>query len=241
MKYDKSPLAVETADLRNLARLAMSRIDIQPLFWSFRYRGRKILGNLLSIPYWSGSLPIFAYTRLPKDIEVRGYLGYTNIGSEKVFFADSADDAKFLYGPVVEVESPPRLIAKALSGRGALRSKPIPAKARNLYSLLRVLLIMSDSTASPPIWHHEESSGRHILGVVAPFYEYYEASALPVFFYVELAEKPGPFIKYQAIDGRETLEYAPNVSDMRHFYARVITVKQIPFLKLGKRGKRGEA
>ncbi|MCD6421138.1 MAG: hypothetical protein J7L17_01870 [Thaumarchaeota archaeon] len=236
MKYEKPPLAIEVADLANLARLAMSRVDVQPLFWSFNYRRQRIFGNLLSIPYWDGSLPIFAYTKLPQNIQIRGYVGYTNIGSEKVFFTDSASDAKFLYGPVVEIESPPKLIANALSRRRGLRMKPIPVKARNLYSLLRVLLIMSDNTASPPIWHYEKRSNEHVLGVIAPFYEYYEASALPVFFYVELSENPGPFIKYQAIDGKETLEYASKVSDMKHFYARVITVKQIPFLKLGKRG-----
>ncbi len=236
MKHEKPPLALEVADLTNLVRLAMTRMDSQPLFWFFNYRKQRIFGNLLSIPYWHGSLPIFAYTRLPQDVAIKGYIGYTSLGVEKVFFTDSTDDNRFIYGPVIEIESAPRIISKALSMKNGLRVKPIPIRAKNLFSLLRVLLIMSDNMVSPPIWHYEISPNRHILGVIAPFYDYYEVSALPVFFYIELDKKPAPFIKYQALNGRETLDYAENISDMKHFYARVITIKQIPFLSLRKLG-----
>ena len=231
MREERPPIAIEVHDLTNLARLATSRVDVQPLFWSFKHRGQSILGSLISIPYWRGSLPIFAHIRSPRDLEVKGYIGYTNLGVEKAFFAESADDTRYVYGPVIEVEAPPKLLTRALTSRSMLRVKPISVRAKNLSSLLRVLLIMSDNASSPPIWHHEASEGKHVLGVVAPFYDYYDANALPVFFYVEVDEAPAPFIKYQAVGGKEILGYAQSISDMKHFYGRVITVKNLPFLK----------
>ena len=237
MREERPPIAIEVQDLTNLARLATSRVDVQPLFWFFKHRGRSILGSLISIPYWRGSLPIFAYIRSSRELEVKGYIGYTNLGAEKTFFAESADDTRYVYGPVVEVEVPPKLLTKALTSRGMLRVKPIPVRAKNLSSLLRILLIMSDNTSSPPIWHYEVNEEKHVLGVVAPFYDYYDANALPVFFYVEVNERPAPFIKYQAIGGKEVLGYAQSISDMKHFYGRVITVKHLPFLKLRPKGR----
>lgn len=238
MREERPPIAMEVQDLTNLARLATSRVDAQPLFWFFKHRGRSILGSLMSIPYWRGSLPIFAYMRSSGELEVKGYLGYTNLGTEKAFFAESADDTRYVYGPIVEVESPPKFIVKALTSGCKLRDKPIQVRARNLPSLLRMLLIMSDNTSSPPIWHYEVNEKKHILGVITPFYDYYDANALPVFFYVEVREKPAPFIKYQAMGGKEAIGYAQSISDMKHFYGRVITVKQLPFLKLRQKSVR---
>jgi len=236
--YRRPPLALEVLDLVNLARLAMSRADVQPLFWAFKYRGSEILGSLISIPYWRGSLPIFAYIKLKRGEKLKGYVAYTSIGIEKAFFTESSDDTRYVYGPIVEIENPPRILAKALSSRKGLKEKPITVKARNLSSLIRVLMIMSDNMVSPPIWHYKVSSKKHILGLIAPFYDYYEANALPVFFYVESNQKPAPFIKYQATNGREELLFADSVSDMKYFYGRVVTVKEIPFLTICRRGRR---
>ncbi|MCD6312275.1 MAG: hypothetical protein J7L79_00495, partial [Thaumarchaeota archaeon] len=164
MREERPPLAIEVQDLTNLVRLATSRVDVRPLFWFFKHRGRSILGSLMSIPYWRGSLPIFAYTRTPEELEVKGYVGYTNLEEENVFFAESADNTRYVYGPIVEVEAPPKLLLKALSARGRLRVKPIPVRAKSLFSLLRILLIMSDNTSSPPIWHYEVNEEKHVLG-----------------------------------------------------------------------------
>jgi len=236
--YRKPPLALEVLDLLNLARLAMSRADAQPLFWAFKHRGKEVLGSLISIPYWRGSLPIFAYIRLKIGEELKGYVGYTSIGVEKAFFTESSDDTRYVYGPVVEIDDPPRILAKALSSKRGLKEKPVAVKARNLSSLIRVLMIMSDNLISPPIWHYKMSPKKHILGLMAPFYDYYEANALPVFFYIESDRKPAPFIKYQAMNGREELYFAESVSDMKYFYGRVVTVKEIPFLTIRRRRRR---
>jgi len=233
----KPPLALEVLNLLNLARLTMSRADAQPLFWAFEYRGKWILGNLLSIPYWRGSLPIFAYTGIGEE-ELKGYVAYTSIGTEKAFFTNNSSDTRYVYGPVVELDEPPKIITRALSSKKGLREKPIAIRAKNLASLIRVLMIMSDNMISPPIWHYEAGPKRHILGLIAPFYDYYEANALPVFFYIESKDPPSPFIKYQASDGGEELLYADSISDMKYFYGRVVTIKNIPFMRLRRRSRR---
>jgi len=226
----KPPVAVEVADLKNLARLAMSRADVQPLFWSFKHKGKIVLGHLSSIPYWRGNLPIFAYTYLRE--KPKGYVAYTNLDKEAAFFTDSSDDTRYFYGPVVETDDEPELIAKALSGRRVLREKPLTIRAKDVGSLIRVLMMLSDSTVSPPIWHYSGGRNKHILGLIAPFFDYYEANALPVFFYVESRERPpSPFIKYHASGGREEILYADHVSDMKYFYGRIVTVYNIPFMR----------
>ena len=234
----KPPIALEILDLLNLTRLAMSRADTRPLFWEFPYRRRRILGSLVSMPYWRGSLPIFAYTKLKRDEVPKGYVGYTNIGFERAVFTDSADDTRYFYGPVVEMDDPPSLLAKALSLKKGLKDKPVTVKARNLSSLVRVLMIMSDNVNSPPIWHYKAGPRRHILGLLTPFYDYYDANALPVFFYVETDREPGPFIKYQSTEKKEELSFTDSVSDMKYFYCRIVTVKGMPFLTLRKRRRR---
>lgn len=231
-KLRKPPIAIQVVDLVNLARLATSRTDIQPLFWTFNRDGKRIIGHLSSVPYWRGNLPIFAYTYL--DQEPKGYVAYTNIGKEEVFFTHSSDDAKYAYGPVVETDDEPELISKALSKKRQLTERPLIIRTKDLTSLIRVLVMMSDASVSPPLWHYLLGE-KHILGLMVPFFDYYEANALPVFFYFESPEPPEtPFIKYLASRSREEISYTPYVSDMKYFYGRIVTVNNMPFLEAGK-------
>jgi len=235
-KFKRPPVPIEAVNLLNLARLAMSRADVQPLFWSFEWKGRIILGHLSSIPYWRGNLPLFTYTYVEE--EPKGYVAYTNLDREAAFFTDSTDDTRYLYGPVVQTEEEPELIAKALAEKKTLREKPLTVKAKDINSLIRVLIMMSDNVVSPPIWHYSAGK-KHILGLIAPFFDYYEANALPVFFYIESKEGPPlPFIKYNAVNGREEISYADYVTDMRHFYGRIVTVHNIPFIRRERGGRK---
>jgi hypothetical protein len=231
MPKSRPPLAIEVLDLLNLARLTMGMADIQPLLWLFEHRGRLILGSLLSIPYWRGGLPIFAYTQVSEDVRGACYVAYTGIEREEVILTRSTDSSRYAYGPIIEVESPPEPFIEALSTRQPLRPKPIPARVRGLSSLLRALVTLSNEVASPPIWHYEAGARKHILGLLTPLYDYYDADALPVFLYVEVEDRPGPFIRYIALDGEEIVEYSSNMSTPKYLYGRVVTVKQMPFLK----------
>ncbi|MCL7383126.1 MAG: hypothetical protein LZ174_02370 [Thaumarchaeota archaeon] len=229
----KPPVAIQVVDLINLARLAMSRTDVQPLYWTFIRNGKRMIGHLSSIPYWRGNLPIFAYTYI--DEEPKGYVAYTNIGKEEVFFTSSSDDTKYAYGPVIETESEPELITKALNRKKQLAEKPLTIKTKDLTSLMRVLVMMSDASVSPPLWHFFKD-GKHILGLIVPFFDYYEANALPVFFYFESLEPPAtPFIKYLASNSREEVSYTSYVSDMKYFYGRIVTVNNMPFFESSRR------
>jgi hypothetical protein len=231
MPKSRPPLAIEVLDLLNLARLTMGMANIQPLLWLFGHRGRLILGSLLSIPYWRGGLPIFAYTHVSEKVRSACYVAYTGIEREEVLLTRSTDSGRYSYGPIIEVESPPEPFIEALSSRQPLRPKPIPARARSLSSLLRALATLSDEVASPPIWHYEARAGKHILGLLTPLYDYYDADALPIFLYVEVEERPGSFIRYLALDGEEIIEYSSSMSTPKYFYGRVVTVKRMPFLK----------
>lgn len=233
-RHRKPPIAIQTADLLNLARFAMSRTDIQPLYWTFIRNGKRIIGHLSSIPYWRGNLPIFAYTYVDK--ELKGYIAYTSIGREEVFFTNSSDDAKYAYGPIIETADEPELISKALDRKKQLTEKPLTIKTKDLNSLMRVLVMMSDASVSPPLWHFMKDRKHHILGLIVPFFDYYEANALPVFFYFESLEPPPtPFIKYLASNSKEEISYTPYISDMKYFYGRIVTVNNMPFLESNKK------
>lgn len=233
-KLRKPPIAIQVVDLLNLARLAISRTDVQPLYWTFTKNGKRIVGHLSSIPYWRGNLPIFAYTYV--DEEPKGYIAYTNLGREEVFLTNSSDDTKYAYGPIIETADEPELISKALGRKKQLAEKPLTIKTKDLNSLMRVLVMMSDASVSPPLWHFETEQKQHILGLIVPFFDYYEANALPVFFYFESTEPPEtPFIRYLASNSREEISYTPYVSDMKYFYGRVVTVNNMPFLESSRK------
>jgi len=226
----KPPVPLRVADLTNLARLTITRSDSQALLWMFRENGEWVLGSLFSIPYWRGSLPVFSYIRLPGATESKPYLAYNNIGSEEAFLADSNDDPKYLYGAVIEASSPPHLLGKAIQRRRIPRwIEPIYTKAKDVNALMRLLLIMSDNMGTPPIWSFRTADDKHILGVLAPFFDYYEANALPVFIYVEMDGVPeGGFIRYITTNGKEESGFTDCIGDMKYFYARVIALLEEP-------------
>lgn len=237
IKRLRPPVPVEVADLTNLARLTLNRPDTQTLFWMFRHKEEWILGSLFSIPYWRGNLPIFSYIRLPSKNDASAYVAYTNIGIEESFLTNSNEDPKYLYGAIVEAATPPRFLKDALRSRSSKKiMKPILTRAKDINALVRLLLIMTDGVGAPPIWTFRQDKG-YILGVLAPFYDYYEANALPVFVYVESEEKPrGGFLRYITSGGREDVSFTNYITDMKYFYARIISLIDVPpWLKPSKK------
>lgn len=233
--YHRPPIAVEIADLLNLSRLAMGRSDYHPLLWAFKKGGKMILGYLSSIPYWKGNLPIFAYTYMKE--KPKGYLAYTSLGQETAFFTDNSEDTRYSYAAVVETLEEPRLISDAFKAGNKLFKKPVMVRASDLKSLMRVLIIMSDDASSPPIWHFG-SEGTHILGIITPFFDYYEANALPVFFYIEVEEKPPTsFIRYSSTSRGEEISFVSHVDQLKYFYGRIVTVNSMPFYSPRRRSK----
>lgn len=65
--------------------------------------------------------------------------------------------------------------------------------------------------------------------MLAPFYDYYEANALPVFVYVEEEDEiPGGFLRYITSSGKEDVSFTNYITDMKYFYARIINLVEMP-------------
>lgn len=226
----KPPVAMRVKDLLNLARLTLVGTEQQTFFWHFSHGNSRILGSLYSIPYWRRSLPIFFYTKLPEGVVPDAYVAYRYIDREEVFFTRDNDDPKFLYAPVVELDQPPGFLVDAVSGKSRPQVEmPVLTRTSNLSSLLRLLVVASYDGQQPPILRFD-ADGRSVLGVLLPFFDYYEANALPVFVYVELEAAPQTgFIRYIASEGVEDAEFTDRVTDMKFFYARTVSVEDRPF------------
>ncbi|MCS7143281.1 MAG: hypothetical protein NZ920_05815 [Aigarchaeota archaeon] len=232
----KPPIPLEVGGLLGLARLILGRADSQALFWTFNYRSDLIIGSLFSIPYWKGNLPFFSFVRLEPSTVPGAYLAYKGMGSEEVFFTNSNEDPKYVYGVVIDAKEPPRvLIASLENGRKLHQRRPLMSVAKDLNSLVRLCYIMSDSYSSPPIlrFNHKD---RQILGALVPIFDYYDANALPIFVYVEREDREtGGFIRYMAVGGKEESSFVDGISDMKYYYARVVDVSEPPWWEKRRR------
>jgi hypothetical protein len=239
-KRVRPPIPVAVVDLKNLARLVLNRPDPDGLFWSFTLNGERIVGSLFLIPYWKGNLPLFCYARLEGGEEPKAFLAYRSIGQEEAFFSNSGEDPRYVYGAIMDIESPPEFILRALKTRsvepGAM---PVMTRARNMNVLIRTMLILAEEGASPPIWSFRDKDAS-ILGVITPVFDYYDVNALPVFLYVERGEDPsGGFLRYMTQNGREEAAFVDSVSEMKYFYARVVRLNEMPLWRRERDGGGG--
>jgi len=227
-RSNRPPIVVEVYDLLNLARLATNRSDYAPVLWWFPVEGKHLLAHLFSLPFWGGSLPVLAYVQ--HDERPSPYLSYTNIEKEEVMMTNSLGTGRYLYCTIVELEELPILFTGAFSqSRRRRPAKSVATKVRDLSSLMRLVSTMNDGSSTPPVWHLDRETS-HILGVFAPFLDYYESSALPLFFYVETQARPEiPYIRYLPDKGGEEIGFAPFVSDMKYVYGRIVSVRSLPF------------
>ena len=227
--HEKPPVAVEVEDLLSLARLATTRSDYPPLLWWFPLRGKHVIAHMTSIPFWKGNIPILAYVWY--EDQPPPYIAYTNLEKEEVKLTTTPEAGKYINCVVVEIEETPHFVAEAVRQRSSVShdEKPIMVRARSLASLMRLVATMSDSTSTPPIWHLAQRE-KHLLGILYPFFDYYNSTTLPLFFYMELRDKPaGPYIRYLPSDAGEELDFASSVTDLKYVYGRVVSVKNLPF------------
>ena len=226
-EVERLPIAVEVLDVASLARLATSRSDYIPSFWCSSVGKRYVLYHFYSLPFWNGSIPILAYVWC--DEAPAPYLVYTNLGHEEARFTKTPESGKYVNGVVIEVEETPRFVSLAIKSTGKQElGKPVVSKVVNLFSLMRLVAAMTDSTATPPIWYNEKN---RIAGILYPILDYYDSTALPIFLYVtnlENKEMKG-YVKYLSSDDGEELEFTDNVSDTRYIYGRLIYVRRLPF------------
>ncbi len=224
---EKLPVAVEVLDIASLARLATSRTDYIPSFWWSSIGRRNVLYYFYSIPFWSGNIPILAYTWCEDAPEP--YLAYTNLGHEEAKFTKTPESGKYVNGVVIEVNEVPRFVKQAIKSAGKQKlEKPVASRVVGLSSLLRLVAAMTDSTATPPIWCN---GGDGVAGILYPILDYYDSTALPIFLYtsgLQNKEMKG-YVRYISSDEGEEVEFTDNVSDTRYVYGRLIYVREFPF------------
>jgi hypothetical protein len=226
----KPPVAVEVIGMPAFARLALGLTDGSQILWHFRHKGKHVLGLFTAYMYWEGDLPILAYAY--SDAPPKAFLAYRSdsMKGEEWVFTDDVDDTRFRYASFVQLKTIPEAFAQSLNGQSPELSQPMLAEVDDLKSIARILLPLSLREGTLfPLWHFMRGK-KHIIGTCIPFEHYYEADALPVFFYVSQDKPPeNSYIKYIAIKpSGEKVEYSNNTGDAKYFYAKIVDVKDMP-------------
>ena len=232
MEEVKPPVPVHVTDMLNFSRLALGLTDGSQILWYFKHKGKHILGLFTAYMYWEGDLPILAYTIV--DSPPKAFLAYRSDSTkgEEWMFSDEAGDTRYRYGSFVELKSIPEAFVQALDGNFPEVSQPMLAEVEDIKSIARILLPLSLREGTLfPLWHFPRGN-RYIVGTCIPFEHYYDADALPVFFYVSMYHPINPhdgFIKYIAIKPNgEKVEYTHHTSDAKFFYAKLVSVNDMP-------------
>jgi hypothetical protein len=226
----KPPVPVHVNDMLSFARLALALTEGSQILWHFKHRGKHVLGLFTAYMYWDGDLPILAYAF--SDNPPKPFLAYRSDSpkGEEWMYTDEAGDTRFRYASFVELKTMPEAFAESLDGKFPELSHPMLAEVDDLKSIARILLPLSLREGTLfPLWHFPRGK-KHIIGTCIPFEHYYEADALPVFFYVSQDEAPKEgFIKYIAMKPTgEKVEFSNNTSDAKFFYAKLVDVKDMP-------------
>jgi hypothetical protein len=230
MESLKPPVPVHVVDMLSFARLALALTEGSQILWYLKYEGKHVLGLFTAYMYWDGDLPILAYT--VSDAPPKPFLAYRSDSpkGEEWMFSDDAGDTRYRYASFVELKSVPEAFRQSLEGKFPDVARPLLAEVENIRSIARILLPLSLREGTLfPLWHFARGS-KHIVGTCIPFEHYYEADALPVFFYVSLDDPPPDgFIKYIAVKPTgEKAEFSNNTSDAKYFYAKLIRVDDMP-------------
>jgi hypothetical protein len=230
MESVKPPVPVHVADMQAFSRLALALTEGSQILWYFKHKGKHVLGLFTAYMYWEGDLPILAYAY--SDTPPKAFLAYRSdsVKGEEWAFTDDVDDTRFRYASFVELKTVPEAFAESLDGKSPDLPPPMLAEVEGLKSIARILLPLSLREGTLfPLWHFMRGK-KHIIGTCIPFEHYYEADALPVFFYVSQDEAPEKgFIKYIAVKPTgEKVAYSNNTSDAKFFYAKLIDVKDMP-------------
>jgi hypothetical protein len=230
MESLKPPVPVHVVDMLNFARLALGLTEGSQILWYLKYEGKHVLGLFTAYMYWDGDLPILAYTM--SDVPPKPFLAYRSDSpkGEEWMFSDDAGDTRYRYASFVELKTVPEAFSDSLKGKFPDIAPPLLAEVENIRSIARILLPLSLREGTLfPLWHFKRGS-KYIVGTCIPFEHYYEADALPVFFYVTLDDAPPDgFIKYIAVKpAGEKAEFTNNTNDAKYFYAKLISIEDMP-------------
>lgn len=225
----KPPIAVKVKNFSSFARLSLALTESPPLLWNFKHKGQNFLGIFSVYMSWRGDLPLFAYIRIRGHIN--SFLAYKcDLEQEEYMFANNIDDTRYFYAPIIKLKEAPKMFESLLEKKPPSFDKPLSIELDSLYSLTRLLYLISmKELTSFPVWRFKKDK-KYILGACIPFEHYYDASALPIFFFTKFSRLPSePFIKYgtSKVEG-ETLEYSKITGDTKFFYVKIIDVEDMP-------------
>jgi len=228
----KPPIPVRVKDLLNFARLGLALSEGSQILWHIQFDGRHFLALFTAYMYWNGDLPLLAY--VSADQKPKPFLAYKSdsLKGEEVIWSSDVDDTRYKYGSFIEVKKIPKAFADSLKGEYPSPAEPLLTEVENLNSIVRILLPLSFREGTIfPLWQFKRN-GKYILGTCIPFEHYYEADALPVFFYVTKEEPlKAAFIKYAASRPiGERLEFSNNTSDAKYFYVKVVDIEDLPIV-----------
>ena len=226
----KPPVPVQVKDMLSFSRLALGLTEGSQILWYFKHEGQHLVGLFTAYMYWEGDLPILAYT--VSESRPKAFLAYRSdsIKGEEWMFTEDAGDTRYRYASFVELKRIPDAFTEALNGKSPPLDEPMLAEVEDVKSIARILLPLSLREGTLfPLWHFTRGKN-HIIGTCIPFEHYYEADALPVFFYVTAKEAPQEgFLKYIAVKPNgEKVEYSNNTNDAKYFYAKIVDVKDMP-------------
>jgi hypothetical protein len=230
MESLKPPIPVHVSGMLSFVRLALGLTEGSQILWYMKYKGKHVLGLFTAYMYWDGDLPIFAYTY--SDSPPKAFLAYRSDSTkgEEWMFSDEVGDTRFRYASFVELTNVPEAFRESLEGKFPDIPPPLLAKVEDLRSIARILLPLSLREGTLfPLWHFTRGN-KHLVGTCIPFEHYYDADALPVFFYVSMNEAPQDgFIKYIAVKPTgEKIEFSNNTNDAKYFYVKLIKVEDMP-------------
>ncbi len=230
MESVKPPVPVHVNDMLSFSRLALGLTEGSQILWYLKLDGKHIVGLFTAYMYWEGDLPILAYT--VSDVHPKPFLAYRSdsLKGEEWMYTDDAGDTRYRYASFVELKKIPDAFKQALNGEFPPLPEPLLAEVEDMKSIARILLPLSLREGTLfPLWHFKRGKD-HIIGTCIPFEHYYEADALPVFFYVTFKTPPQDgYVKYIAVKPMgEKVEYANNTSDAKYFYAKIISVEDMP-------------
>ncbi|MBS7645450.1 MAG: hypothetical protein QXR65_02495 [Candidatus Bathyarchaeia archaeon] len=230
----KPPMPIKVKDLTNFARLVLALTDGNQIIWSITRGSKRYLAFFTAYMYWNGDLPILAYVDVSGEDGVKPFLAYRSDSSagEEMKFLGGMDDPKYKYASLIELEECPEPFLKALEGKPEVPHPPLRVLVKDGRSIMRLLLAITLREGTNfPIWHFERK-GSTVMGTFIPFEHYYESDALPMFIYFKSRVPPGGgFLKYQTLETRdEQLTFSNNTRDVKYFYAKIVSVEELPFI-----------
>ena len=184
MESLKPPVPVHVSDMLSFARLALALTEGSQILWYLKYKGKHVLGLFTAYMYWDGDLPILAYAFSDSHPKLSSRIEAIPRKARNGCFQMRPGIHVFRYASFVELKAVPEAFAESLDGKFPEVAPPLLAEVEDIRSIARILLPLSLREGTLfPLWHFTRGK-KHILGTCIPFEHYYEADALPVFFYV---------------------------------------------------------